>query len=854
METINRQIIIKMKVLRYFTILLAIMICGNLFAQKNQQELNQLMQERNEYYFTFNLTGNDDLNAIARTISVDRVDGNVVTAYANSNDFAKFQRFGYEVTLQTPPSMIEKVAMWDGSNRAEYDWDSYPTYSAYEDMMFEFQANHPDKCEIITLGTLPSGRKIMIAHLNNGSGEGKPKFLYTSTIHGDETTGWIMMLRLIDYLLENPDEPEVQTVMDNIDLYIGPNTNPDGTYHGGNNTVNGATRENANGVDMNRNYADPHGSPHPDGHEYQTETQWFMQLAEDIPFVMGANFHGGAEVMNYPWDNTYTLHADDAWLQLVCHEYADLTHQVNPNYMNQYNNGITNGAQWYMIGGGRQDYMNGYAQCREVTIECSNSKLPAGNQLPNFWNYNKNSLFAYLNQCLYGIHGIVTDKANGQPLNATVTITNHDDTFSVVESHLPAGDYHRPIKGGTYDVTYACNGYYPQTFTITVSDYETVIQDVQLEAGEGLIPEFNASTTDVALGSSVNFTDNTWGANLVSWAWTFEGGEPATSNMQNPTGITYNTIGHYDVTLTVTNGDNQTETIVKHNYIHVSESYNMQNSTIETCNAMFYDDGGPLGNYNDRKNYTLTFLPATSDGMLEAIFEEFSLENDYDYLYIYDGTSTNAPQIGEYTGFDSPETVTATNEQGALTFQFISDYGVNAPGWKALVRCIGNDNLEIEVFADPQTIYEGESTQLSVYAFGGAGNYTYRWEPADMVDNPDAQITNTVTLSGNQLYTVTVTDGDGNSESASIEVIVTPGVNVAENQMDNIHVYPNPANGSFTIEGEGSYQLFNNLGQIVLYGVCEGKTQINATSLPQGIYFLRLSSENGCRTEKLIIE
>ena len=844
-----------MKVLRYFIILLATVMCGNIFAQKSQQELKQLMQQRNEYYFTFNLNGNDDLNAIAHAISVDRVDGNLVTAYANNQEFAKFQEFGYEVTLQTPPSLIEEVTMWDGSNRAEYDWDSYPTYSAYENMMFQFATDHPDKCEIITLGTLPSGRKIMIAHLNNGSGEGKPKFLYTSTIHGDETTGWIMMLRLIDYLLENPDEPEVQTVMNNIDLYIGPNTNPDGTYHGGNNTVNGATRENANGVDMNRNYADPHGSAHPDGNPYAAETEWFMQFAQDNPFVMGANYHGGAEVMNYPWDNTYTLHADDAWYQLISHEYADLTHEVNPNYMNDYNNGITNGAQWYMIGGGRQDYMNGYAQCRELTIECSNTKLPNGSQLPNFWNYNKNSIFAFMTQCIYGIHGTVTDRANGQPLHAYVTITNHDDTYSIVASHLPAGDYHRPIKGGTYDVTFACNGYYPQTHIVTVADYETVILNVQLEAGEGLIPDFNANTTDVSLGGSVNFNDNTWGANLVSWEWTFEGGEPATSNVQNPTGITYNAVGYYDVTLTVTNADGQTETITKHNYIHVSEMYNMQNGTITTCNALFYDDGGPNGNYHDRKDYTMTFMPETPDGIIEAVFEEFSLESGYDFLYIYDGTSTSAPSLGEFSGSNSPGTVTATNAEGALTFRFSSDYAVNATGWKARVYCLGTTNpLEIEVFADPQTIIEGNTSQLSAYAFGGGGNYSYRWEPTDMVVDPEAQVTNTVALTSNQVYTVSVTDGEGNTASANIEITVIPDVNTAENQMSTIQVYPNPSMGCFIIEGEVSYQLLNGLGQVVLSGVCNGKSQINAQHLNQGIYFLQLKNESGSRIEKLVIE
>ena len=765
-----------MKTLRYLILMIAVVFCGNIYAQRSQQELNELMQQRNEYYFTFTLNGSDDFKAIAHTISVDRVDGNVVTAYANNDNFAKFQRMGYEVTLQTPPSMLEEHAMWDGSNRDEYDWDSYPTYTAYENMMFQFATDHPDKCEIITLGTLPSGRKILIAHLNNGVADGKPKFLYTSTIHGDETTGWIMMLRLIDYLLENPDEPEVQTVMNNIDLYIGPNTNPDGTYHGGNNTVGNAKRENANGVDMNRNYPDPHSGPHPDNYDYQLETLWLMQFAEDIPFVMAANYHGGSEVMNYPWDNSYTLHADDAWWKLVCHEYADLCHAHNQNYMVLYDedaeDGIINGALWYMIGGGRQDYMNGYAQCREVTIECSNSKLPNGNQLPTYWNYNKEGIFAYMTQCLYGIHGTVTDAANGQPLNATITIENHDDAYSVVSSHLPAGDYHRPIKGGTYNVTYTCNGYYSQTHTITVADGETIIKDVQLVAGEGLIPDFHANTTNVAPGESVNFTDNTWGVNLVSWVWTFEGGTPATSTAQNPTNITYNAVGTYDVTLTVTKGDGQTETITKQDYINVSESYNMHNGTVTTCNAMFYDNGGPNGNYSNRKEYKMTFLPADANHRISVNFISFETEAGYDYLYIYDGTSTSATLIGTYDGGNNPGSVTATNASGALTFHFTSDQAINAAGWAAEVKCVDTESVD-----------------------GLEGLY-------------------------------------------------------------DVKVYPNPSQGTINVEasGETAYQICNSLGQCILSGRFCDETQIHAENLSEGVYFLRLTGEQGTRIEKIIIE
>lgn len=842
-----------MKTLRYFILMLAVIVGGNIYAQKSQQELSQLMQQRNEYYFTFTLNGHDDLNAIAHAISVDRVDGNVVTAYANNADFANFQRMGYEVTLQTPPSLREEVAMWDGSNRAEYEWDSYPTYTAYEDMMFQFAADHPDKCEIITLGTLPSGRKIMIAHLNNGTGEGKPKFLYTSTIHGDETTGWIMMLRLIDYLLENPDEPEVQNVMNNIDLYIGPNANPDGTYHGGNNTVNGARRENANGIDMNRNYADPHGGPHPDGHEYQTETQWFMDFASEIPFVMGANYHGGAEVMNYPWDNTYTLHADDAWYQMISHEYADECHKVNPNYMSDYNNGITNGAQWYMIGGGRQDYMNGYSQCRELTIECSNTKLPNGSQLPNFWNYNKASIFLFMNQCLYGIHGVVTDSITGQPLDATITISGHDDQYSIVESHLPVGDFHRPIKGGSYTVIVSKDGYCPKMIEVNVADYETVNLDVKLVPGSCLLPNFNASTTQVALGGSVNFTDGSFG-DIVSWSWIFEGGTPATSTQQNPTGITYNEEGVFDVTLTITDADGNSETLTREAYIQVRESYNMQNGTIETCNALFYDNGGPSNNYSNNKDYTLTFTPAIEGNKIRVNFAEFNTESGYDYLYIYDGNSTNTTLIGRYDGANNPGEVTATNEEGALTFRFTSDQGVTALGWVATVSCVGSyDPMVLEVTADPMVIDYGESSQLTATVTGGAGDYTYVWEPVETLDEPTACCPTATPTDAETTYKVVVTDADGNNVSGEVTVTIRNWSLTEDSFMPKI--YPNPSKGSFTIDMRGaySYTLYNGVGQQILSGKAEGKTNIEA-SLAPGVYFLQMIGEDGIQTEKLVIE
>lgn len=81
--------------------------------------------------------------------------------------------------------------------------------------------------------------------------------------------------------------------------------------------------------------------------------------------------------------------------------------------------------------------------------------------------------------------------------------------------------------------------------------------------------EFSADETTVCAGSTVNFTDESTGAD--SYEWTFEGGTPSSSTDQNPS-ITYNTAGIYDVTLEITNLGGNTKTETKVDYITVLET------------------------------------------------------------------------------------------------------------------------------------------------------------------------------------------------------------------------------------------------------------------------------------------
>jgi len=368
-------------------------------------------------------------------------------------------------------------------------WNRYPTWSTYLATMDTFQSQFPGICQIETiLDHTTANHKILAAHISNNLQErgNKPAFFYTSTMHGDEPVGYYLLLRLIEYLLNNYDsDPQVQNIINNVDLWICPIENPDGTYRNHNDSLGESpysTRSNYSFIDLNRNYPDVR-QPYTGNGNFPAEVQAMLDFGSAHNFTMSANFHGGAEVYNYPWDtweSNVKVHADDLWWQYVGHKFANTCHAQNNNYMQDLDNGVTLGADWYSITGSRQDCYNYFLGCREVTIEVSANKVVSAQNLYKYWNYTRQALLDYIEESLNGLRGIVTDSVTGLPIEAEVYVENHDKDHSQTYSMLPEGNYHRPIKGGTYSVTYAAEDYYPKTVTVSVADGQSVIQDVQL--------------------------------------------------------------------------------------------------------------------------------------------------------------------------------------------------------------------------------------------------------------------------------------------------------------------------------------------------------------------------------------
>lgn len=438
-----------------------------------------------EHYLRFQVDNPKELNQISLIISIARVQGDTVYAFASDSELAAFDSQDYNYTLLPHPSSTISPRMAATASTAAEAWDSYPTYSAYVAMMNQFELDYPAICRIVSAGTTVNGREILFAVIsdNINAEEDEPEVMQTSSMHGNETAGYVLMLRLIDSLLVSyGTDPGITRLVDSCEIWINPLANPDGTYRTSDSSVSGATRANANGVDINRNFPDPAAGPHPDGQLWQPETIAMMNLALAHSFTLSVNYHGGTEVVNYPWDTWSRRHPDDTWYRDISHLYADTAQLYSAvSYMSGFNDGITNGYDWYRITGGRQDYMTYDRRGRELTIELSFDFILPAAQLPAYWTYNRASFLDYMENSLYGVRGIVTDAVTSLPIAATISVLGHDKDNSQVLTDPDVGDYHRMIEAGTYNLVFSADGYFADTvYGVTAVDQQSTTVNAAL--------------------------------------------------------------------------------------------------------------------------------------------------------------------------------------------------------------------------------------------------------------------------------------------------------------------------------------------------------------------------------------
>lgn len=475
-----------------FSILLFLLVFlpVNVAAQDDRGKAYDYLNRRGEVYFTFPIPHQSLLMLLSRNLSIDNISADSVYANANAREFEEFLKTGIAYNVVVPPGEF-----FHPKHTRSGEWDFYPSYSEYVSMMQNFENNYPQLCSLFSIGKSVQNRDLWFLKITSSvhpSGN-KPKFMYSSSMHGDETVGFVLMLRLIDYLLTNYGTNErITRLVDEIEIYINPLFNPDGAYFGGDgNTISNPKRRNSNNYDLNRNYPDPRKGPNPNGDPYQPETLAMMAFLDTMIVTMSANFHGGAEVVNFPWDTWTGRHADHNWFRNVSKEYADTAQFYSPaGYLTSIRpQGFVKGSDWYVIAGGQQDFITYFRGGREVTVELSNTKFEKPDTLDYFWEYNYRSLLNYMEQVLYGMRGTITDKETGLPVQAKIEFLNHDSDSSWTFSNSMSGNYFRPAAQGVYSVRVSSFGCRDTTInSIQIFDKQVTIIDVQLVVNKNLPP------------------------------------------------------------------------------------------------------------------------------------------------------------------------------------------------------------------------------------------------------------------------------------------------------------------------------------------------------------------------------
>lgn len=357
--------------------------------------------------------------------------------------------------------------------------------------MHSIAQRYPAITRVYSIGKTVHQKELMVMEISDNPGvhePGEPEFKYIGNMHGNEVTGRETLLHLIEYLCVNYGKnARITELVDGTRIHILPTLNPDGyerAHEGDESGVVGRT--NGHSVDLNRNFPDRNG-PLRTQPKREPETLAVMEWIKEYPFVLSANLHNGALVANYPYDNSkngrshYTASPDDdIFIQLaLAYSKAHTTMHLGqpcPGDRSGFKNGITNGAAWYSVDGGMQDYNYLQSNCFEITIEQGCVKFPLARELESIWDANKEALLKYIEEVHKGVKGFIRD-VNGNAISgAIINVKGRDHSIHSADD----GDYWRLLVPGHYTLEVSAEGYNTATVQVTVNEGPASVVDITL--------------------------------------------------------------------------------------------------------------------------------------------------------------------------------------------------------------------------------------------------------------------------------------------------------------------------------------------------------------------------------------
>uniref|UniRef100_A0A182KDH9 Peptidase M14 domain-containing protein n=1 Tax=Anopheles christyi TaxID=43041 RepID=A0A182KDH9_9DIPT len=406
------------------------------------------------------------------------------------------------------PSKAEQVRVvretFDDYGFAKTPKFVHHNYTAMVSYIQELASNYPTITHLYTIGKSVQGRDLWVMEVTETPGQhipGKPEVKYIANMHGNEVVGRELLLLFAKYLCENYNRTErITKLLNRTRLHLLYSMNPDGYELADINDKESLRgRSNANNVDLNRNFPDQFGRNQYNAHQ-EPETVAVMNWSLATPFVLSANLHGGALVANYPYDDSPKDFAyssgygdprtvknpteENELFQYLAHVYANSHTTMHlgrpcPSFLREnFPDGITNGAAWYSVTGGMQDWSYVTGGAYELTLEVGCDKFPPASQLPDFWKQNREALLQYVEQAQHGITGYVRSTI-GHPIGRASVQVNQIEHVTYTTAN---GDFYRLLLPGLYNVTAEAEGYEPQTLQVRIPPEadRAVIVDFQL--------------------------------------------------------------------------------------------------------------------------------------------------------------------------------------------------------------------------------------------------------------------------------------------------------------------------------------------------------------------------------------
>ena len=279
------------------------------------------------------------------------------------------------------------------------DLTRYHNYTAVHNLFTRLERDYPDLARLYSIGKSVKERELYVLRISRGMKSvpittseqqstlkfplnGKPMFKYVANMHGNEAIGRELVVTLSQYLTYNfGTNDRVTRLVTETDIWLMPSLNPDGFemategecdlmgFSGGNQITG---RENANRQDLNRNFPDQFHDGKDEAsllRNREPETLAAMKWIRANPFILSGNLHGGSVVASYPFDDSpqgfhsyqqfYSAAPDDMLFRALATIYASNHDTMKTGTVcsgDNFPNGITNGAHWYDVPGGMEDF------------------------------------------------------------------------------------------------------------------------------------------------------------------------------------------------------------------------------------------------------------------------------------------------------------------------------------------------------------------------------------------------------------------------------------------------------------------------------------------------------------------